>query len=128
MTATGVGPGPVGTADLGDVRLARSADGLLGLFNTAGVLDPADVHVATRIGRLGGEAVAERSEDPRRRVAVVMLVVLDRLGLDPDAEARDQVVEVRAVLVLLGLAEHDQPAAGLDEGLDRLDLPGLEQR
>lgn len=41
--------------DLGDPRLARSATGLLAAFNTAGVLDPADVHVAVRVGRLGGE-------------------------------------------------------------------------
>ncbi|HLU55450.1 MAG TPA: exodeoxyribonuclease V subunit alpha [Pseudonocardia sp.] len=74
MTATGVGPGPVGTADLGDVRLARSADGLLGLFNTAGVLDPADVHVATRIGRLGGEA------DEEVLLAVALAVRAVRLG------------------------------------------------
>src|SRR5690606_37962025 len=74
VTATGVGPGPVGTADLGDVRLARSADGLLGLFNTAGVLDPADVHVATRIGRLGGEA------DEEVLLAVALAVRAVRLG------------------------------------------------
>src|SRR5918999_316653 len=43
------------TVDLGDVRLARNAEGLLGVFNSAGVLDPADVHVAARVGRLGGE-------------------------------------------------------------------------
>jgi exodeoxyribonuclease V alpha subunit len=47
------------TVDVGDVRLARAADGLLGEFNAAGVLDPADVHVAARIGRLGGEASEE---------------------------------------------------------------------
>src|SRR5919108_3758276 len=47
------------TVDIGDVRLARAAEGLLGEFNTAGVLDPADVHVAARIGRLGGEAGEE---------------------------------------------------------------------
>lgn len=45
------GPAP----DRGDVRLARSAGGLLAEFNRAGVLDAADVHVATRVGRLAGE-------------------------------------------------------------------------
>jgi exodeoxyribonuclease V alpha subunit len=44
------------TADLGDARLVHSRDGLLGVFNAAGVLDPSDVHVAARVGRLGGES------------------------------------------------------------------------
>jgi len=39
-----------------DARLVRGAAGLLAAFNTAGVLDAADVHVATRVGGLGGEA------------------------------------------------------------------------
>jgi exodeoxyribonuclease V alpha subunit len=39
----------------GDPRLARSATGLLAVFNAAGVLEAADVHVAVRLGRLGGE-------------------------------------------------------------------------
>jgi exodeoxyribonuclease V alpha subunit len=41
-------------ADPHDPRVARSATGVLGAFNAAGVLEPADVHVATRIARLGG--------------------------------------------------------------------------
>ncbi|WP_219417112.1 exodeoxyribonuclease V subunit alpha [Pseudonocardia nigra] len=45
--------------DPGDVRLARSATGLLAQFNAAGVLEPSDVHVATRVGRLGGETSEE---------------------------------------------------------------------
>ena len=63
--------------------------------------------------RLGGDEVGE---DPARRVAAVVLVVLDGRVLDLDAEAGEQLVEVVAVLVLLGLAEDDQPAAALDEG------------
>jgi len=39
-----------------DRRRARSATGLLHDLNVAGVLEAADVHVATRLGRLGGEA------------------------------------------------------------------------
>ncbi len=39
-----------------DVQLVRRATGLLADFNTAGVLAAADVHVATRLGRLGGES------------------------------------------------------------------------
>jgi len=42
-------------ADPRDVRLAQGAPGLLGRFNAAGVLNAADVHVAARLGRLGGE-------------------------------------------------------------------------
>ncbi len=44
------------TDDPFDVRIALDAVGLLGAFNTAGVLTAADVHVATRLGELGGEA------------------------------------------------------------------------
>ncbi len=55
-----------------------------------------------------------------------MLVVLNRRVLDPEAEASEKVVEVVAVLVLLGLAEDDEAAAGLDERFDRVDLAGLE--
>jgi exodeoxyribonuclease V alpha subunit len=37
-----------------DIRLARRAGGLLRDFNEAGVLTAADLHVALRLGRLGG--------------------------------------------------------------------------
>jgi exodeoxyribonuclease V alpha subunit len=43
------------SVDPHDPHLARSARGVVGAFNAAGVLEPADVHVATRIARLGGE-------------------------------------------------------------------------
>src|SRR5918992_5223726 len=62
------------TVDLGDVRLARAADGLLGIFNTAGVLDAADVDVASRVGRLGGET------DEEVLLAVALAVRAVRLG------------------------------------------------
>ena len=38
-----------------DSRLALRAPGLLGVFNAAGVLSAADVHVALRLGRFGTE-------------------------------------------------------------------------
>jgi exodeoxyribonuclease V alpha subunit len=41
--------------DAHDPRVARAATGVLAAFNAAGVLEPADVHVAVRIARLGGE-------------------------------------------------------------------------
>ncbi|MGQ0577096.1 MAG: exodeoxyribonuclease V subunit alpha [Pseudonocardia sp.] len=47
---------PARPADPFDHRLALGAAGLLGAFNAAGVLAGADVHVATRLGRLGREA------------------------------------------------------------------------
>jgi exodeoxyribonuclease V alpha subunit len=47
------------TAEPGDPRRACAASGLLAAFNAAGVLDAADVHVATRVGQLGGERAEE---------------------------------------------------------------------
>ncbi len=44
-----------GVHDRGDPSVAYSATGLLAVFNAAGVLSSSDVHVATRLGRLGGE-------------------------------------------------------------------------
>jgi exodeoxyribonuclease V alpha subunit len=41
--------------DAHDPRVAHAATGVLAAFNAAGVLEPADVHAATRIARLGGE-------------------------------------------------------------------------
>ena len=43
-------------SDVPDRNEVRSATGLLRDWNRAGVLEPADVHVATRLGVLGGEA------------------------------------------------------------------------
>ena len=43
------------TSDPHDVRLALRSTGLLRDFNTAAVLSAADVHVASCLGRLGGE-------------------------------------------------------------------------
>jgi exodeoxyribonuclease V alpha subunit len=57
-----------------DARLARRAAGILAAFNAAGVLEPADVHVAARIGRLGGEA----GEDVLLAVALAVRAI--RLG------------------------------------------------
>ena len=60
--------------DLGDPRRAHNAAGLLGAFNTAGVLDAADVHVAHRVGRLGGEP------DEQVLLAAALAVRAARLG------------------------------------------------
>ena len=42
--------------DPNDARVVRAATGVLAAFNAAGVLEPADVHAAARIARLGGDA------------------------------------------------------------------------
>jgi exodeoxyribonuclease V alpha subunit len=60
--------------DIGDPRRAHTATGLLALFNEAGVLDAADVHVATRVGRLGGE------QDEEVLLAAALAVRAVRLG------------------------------------------------
>ncbi|MCW2812879.1 MAG: recD [Nocardioides sp.] len=57
-----------------DRRLAVGASGLLATFNAAGVLEASDVHVARRVGDLGGES------DDRVLLAVAMAVRGVRLG------------------------------------------------
>jgi exodeoxyribonuclease V alpha subunit len=66
------------------VHLALRATGLLAEHNRAGVLTAADVHVATRLGRLGGE------EDETVLLAVALLVRSTRQGsvMLPVADAR----------------------------------------
>ncbi len=60
--------------EIGDPRRAHTAVGLLAVFNEAGVLDAADVHVAHRVGRLGGEP------DERVLLAAALAVRAARLG------------------------------------------------
>ncbi|WP_418275120.1 exodeoxyribonuclease V subunit alpha [Isoptericola jiangsuensis] len=55
-------------AVVGDVRTAAGARGLLGELNAAGIVASTDVHVATRLGRLTGEA------DERVLLAVALAV------------------------------------------------------
>jgi exodeoxyribonuclease V alpha subunit len=57
-----------------DARLAAHAGGLLATFNTAGLLEAADVHVAGRVGDLGGE------DDERVLLAVALAVRAVRHG------------------------------------------------
>jgi exodeoxyribonuclease V alpha subunit len=57
-----------------DVRLTRAASGLLRTFNEAGVVEAADVQVATRLGALGGEA------DPAVLLAAALAVRAVRHG------------------------------------------------
>lgn len=76
MTARAAPPTPptAWSGGGGDARLAQAAIGILAVFNTAGVLDAADVHVASRVGRLGGEA------DERVLLGVALAVRAVRLG------------------------------------------------
>ncbi|HEY0952783.1 exodeoxyribonuclease V subunit alpha [Nocardioides sp.] len=57
-----------------DWRIATGASGLLATFNEAGLLTSSDVHVATRIGVLGGES------DERMLLAVALTVRAVRRG------------------------------------------------
>jgi exodeoxyribonuclease V alpha subunit len=61
-------------ADRLDVQQVRRAQGLLEEFNRAGVLGAADVHVATRLQRLGGE------DDQRVLLAAALVVRAVRQG------------------------------------------------
>jgi len=61
-------------ADPFDVRYAARATGLLAEFNRTGVLSSADVHVATALGRLGGES------DEQVVLAVALAVRAVRYG------------------------------------------------
>lgn len=60
--------------DLDDVQQVRRATGLLAAFNRAGVLGAADVHVATRLQRLG------REDDQRVLLAAALAVRTVRQG------------------------------------------------
>ncbi len=57
-----------------DVAMAVRATGLLEVFNTAGVLSPADVHTAEAVTRMGGEG------DDRVRLALALAVRALRNG------------------------------------------------
>jgi exodeoxyribonuclease V alpha subunit len=67
-------PSPSPERDPFDPRLAVAASGPLREFNRAGVLSAADVHVARRLGALGGET------DDRVLLAVALAVRAPRIG------------------------------------------------
>ena len=60
--------------EIEDARRVRAASGLLGEFNEAGVLGPADVHTAVRVARICGE------DDDRVRLAIALTVRALRVG------------------------------------------------
>ncbi len=65
---------------------------------------------------------------PRHDVLVVVLGVLNGHVHRPDAEPLEQAHQVVAVLVLLALRQHDQPAAVADERLQSVDLLRRQNR
>ena len=78
-------------------------------------------HTREEIAVPASGAGPQIGQDPGWRIPVV-LVVLDRVVLQVQAEAREQLVHVVAVLLLLGLAQHYQPTAGGHERLNRVEL------
>jgi exodeoxyribonuclease V alpha subunit len=95
--------GPDPDRDPYDLRTARTAQGLLAEFNVAGVLTAADVHVATRLGRLGGDPAGEPEE-------VLLAVAL-------------AVRAIRNGSVCVDLAEVDHTVLG--EGEESVDVAAL---
>ena len=93
-----------------------------------GAIEACAVHPRQQVDAgvpVGG--VAELGEHPGRRLAVV-LVVLHGAALDGDPEPRQELVQVVAVLVLLGLGEDDQATAAAHELVDRVELVAREAR
>ncbi|MDO9456900.1 exodeoxyribonuclease V subunit alpha [Nocardioides sp.] len=106
-----------------DRRLALGAGGLLGTFNAAGLLEASDVHVAARVGDLGGET------DDRVLLAVALAVRGVRTGsvcvdlttvaeLAPDLPWPEQATWLAAVaaspLVAAGAVRLEEPLLYLD--------------
>src|SRR4051795_6757852 len=93
--------------DAYDVQRVRRASGLLRDFNDVGVLGAADVHVATRLGRLTGET------DDRVLLAVALAVRALRSGsvcLDVTTARETTAVENVEPSALAGLPWPGPPA------------------
>lgn len=78
------------------IRVAQRGTGLLREFNEAGVLSAADVHVAERLGRLGGEtaepvlfAAALAVRAVRSGSVCLDLTRMREIGVDADEESPD---------------------------------------
>lgn len=103
----------------------HGATGLLGQFNVAGVLEPADVHVATRLGALAGEpdqevllAVALTVRAVRQGAVCLDLATIADEPFETDAELTwpgDWVASVaRSPLVTQGLVVLEDSTLYLD--------------
>ncbi|MFI5719421.1 exodeoxyribonuclease V subunit alpha [Nocardia sp. NPDC051750] len=80
------------------IRVALRGSGILREFNEAGVLSAADVHVAERLGRLGGEtrdlvlfAAALAVRAVRSGSVCLDLTRMREIGVDADDEHQEQV-------------------------------------
>ncbi len=107
---------------LGRLRLVARAQhdraGLVG-DERPGAVETHPPHQVQQGRRAGaGRGLAD---DPGRAAAVAPVVEHGRV-LDADAERRQQLVEVAAVLVLFGLAEYEEAAPARHERLDGPDL------
>jgi exodeoxyribonuclease V alpha subunit len=110
-----------GERDPFDPRVARQASGLLREFNRAGVISAADVHVARRLGELGGE------RDQSVLLAVALAVRAPRLGhVHVDlAQIRETAAVDTEDPVDLGTLTWPSPAAWV-EAVARSALVGTE--
>ena len=108
VTVTTAGTaGGAAFADPCDTRLALRAPGLLGVFNAAGVLNAADVHVALRLGRFAQET------DEAVLLAAALAVRAPRLGhvhVDLAAVRHTATVDVDVPVDLQGLPWPDAGA------------------
>jgi exodeoxyribonuclease V alpha subunit len=101
------GPAPSPYVDPCDARLALRAPGLLGVFNAAGLLNAADVHVALRLGRFAAEA------DDAVLLAAALAVRAPRLGhvhVDLSTVRHTATVDVDIPVDLQTLPWPDPPA------------------
>jgi exodeoxyribonuclease V alpha subunit len=126
----------VTASDRFDARRALRATGLLREFNDAGVLAPADVHVARRLGELAGE------DDERVLLGVALAVRGPRLGhvlvdvatiCDTAAVDADEPIDLSALpwpptaAWVERLVASDLVAVGEEDGAERpLRLVGTE--
>ena len=100
-----------------DARLVLAATGLLREFNDAGVLAPADVHVARRLGDLAGES------DEAVLLAAALAVRGPRLGhvlVDLDTARRTTTVDTEEPVDITTLAWPEP-----DEWLERVRASAL---
>jgi exodeoxyribonuclease V alpha subunit len=102
------------TTDPFDVRFARRAPGLLRTFNEAGVLAPADVHVAARLAALAGEA------DDEVILAAALAVRAPRLG--------HVYVDIAAVRTTATVEDGEDPAPADLSGLPWPEPDGWRER
>ncbi len=114
------GAGRVG----GRARAQHDAVGVVGGQRT-GAVEARLLHAEQDAGV--GRSGRGLADDPGRHAVAGVELEDDRV-LETDAERREQIVEVAAVLVLFFLTEHDEAAARGHEGLDGGDLGGREHR